>query len=122
MTVYVIHAQGTDLIKIGWTRALTAENRRRDLQISNPHKLVVIGLAVSAPTFVEKKYHRMLEAFRVRNEWFQLDHDERVRLVMLLEKEPQYKPEIEKELMRLTGLSTKNALRGYVDVEPWVKK
>lgn len=72
--VYFLHAEGTDLVKIGWTADL---DRRFDtLQTGCPHVLRLLGVHIG-PREVERVYHRDLAAYRQRGEWFFLTHEVR---------------------------------------------
>lgn len=66
--VYLIHAQGTKLYKIGV--AADPEARLRELQTANPLGLVLL-YKIPGTRSVEQAIHRKLEEYRVRGEWFE---------------------------------------------------
>lgn len=72
--VYFIHAEGTDLVKIGWTSDL--DRRFDQLQTASPHTLHLLGVHVG-PREVETIYHRDLAPYRQRGEWFFLTREVR---------------------------------------------
>lgn len=69
--VYFIHAEGTDLVKVGYTSDLA---RRFDqLQTACPHRLELLGIE-QGPRSREKYYHDCLKPYRYRGEWFRLTY------------------------------------------------
>jgi hypothetical protein len=79
--VYFIHADGTNLVKIGWTADL--QRRFDQLQTASPHRLRLLAVHIG-PREVEKAYHRDLAPYRQRGEWFFLTHEVRRWLVRCL--------------------------------------
>ena len=70
--VYAIGVEGTTLVKIG--RAGNVERRLEALQTSMPHRLEILHTRWEEDIrFVEKALHRLLQAFRTRGEWFQVE-------------------------------------------------
>jgi hypothetical protein len=67
--VYVIHAQGCGLFKIGWAK--DPAKRIRDLQTASPDALELVG---SRPGTLrdEADLHRRFRPLRIRGEWFAL--------------------------------------------------
>lgn len=120
MTVYAVHALGTNLVKVGFTRATdNIKKRLYVLQQGVPHQLVVLAIAPTAPTMIEWKYHKMLSAFCVRGEWYALNEDQRTRLADCLRDEPAYAADHEERIMRFARISTRAALRAYIKVDRW---
>jgi hypothetical protein len=70
--VYFIGEAGSDeYVKIGFTRVLDADNRRKDLQTGNPRKLEILVLCqVDDVRDVEHTFHQLVESNRVQDEWF----------------------------------------------------
>lgn len=58
-------------IKIGWTRAKSARNRRAECQVGNPRPLEVIA-EFSGSCLVENRFHRLFQSYRQQGEWFLL--------------------------------------------------
>lgn len=79
--VYFLHAIGTDLVKVGWTRNLP--ERVRALSTSCPHALHVLAI-VPGPMSEEGVLHRALSTYRYNGEWFQLTYCVRDWLVTAL--------------------------------------
>jgi len=63
--VYLVHAEGTDLYKIG--KAVDVGKRIADLQTSSPHKLRVLAVVKGTK---EKSLHARYKQFRQHGEWF----------------------------------------------------
>lgn len=68
--IYFAQAEGTDLIKIGFT-AGNPVKRIGELQTGCPHKLVLVA-AVEGNKRLEAKWHTDFAADRVNSEWFRL--------------------------------------------------
>jgi hypothetical protein len=70
--VYFIGEAGSDeYVKIGFTRDLNADNRRKALQTGNPRKLEILVLCqVDDVRAVEHTFHQLVESNRVQDEWF----------------------------------------------------
>lgn len=72
--VYFLHAEGTDLVKIGWTRDFPY--RLAELQTACPHQLFLLGVH-EGPRQLEAYYHKDLAAYRQKGEWFFLTKEVR---------------------------------------------
>lgn len=82
MTVYVVHAIGTGMVKIGWTvGAGRVLGRVAEMQTGCPVALEVVHTVPHAPIATEKALHKELDSFRVRGEWFRIDPTEAKRVV-----------------------------------------
>jgi hypothetical protein len=72
--VYFIGEVGHDeYVKVGFTRDLNADNRRKSLQTGNPRKLEILVLCqVDDVRYVESTFHQLFQANRVDvdHEWF----------------------------------------------------
>jgi len=68
--VYIAHAKGTDLYKIGYT-SRHVEERISGLQTGCPHELELLK-AYKGSIRDEKEVHMMLTGCWVRGEWFKL--------------------------------------------------
>lgn len=69
--VYFLHAMGTDLVKVGWTRSLP--HRIRSLSTGCPHKLRLLAI-IPGSIEQELELHRSLAPYRKNGEWFELTH------------------------------------------------
>lgn len=78
--IYFAQADGTDLVKIGFT-AGDAIERVSDLQTGCPHKLSVLA-AVEGGERDEARWHKEFAAERVQGEWFRLTPRLMVRIVL----------------------------------------
>lgn len=81
--VYFIHAEGTDLVKVGWTADL--DRRFDQLQTASPHRLRLLGVHIGLKD-VERVYHRDLQPYRQRGEWFFLTPEVRRWLSVCLNR------------------------------------
>jgi hypothetical protein len=79
--VYFIHAEGTNLVKVGWTRDLSG--RFRQLKTASPHPLILLAIHPGSSD-VEALYHRDLAPYRQRGEWFFLTSEVRRWLMLFL--------------------------------------
>jgi hypothetical protein len=80
--VYFIHAEGTDLVKIGWTADIA---RRFDqLQTASPHPLRLLAVHAGGRE-IETLYHRNLQPYRQRGEWFFLTQELRRWLAIAMQ-------------------------------------
>lgn len=68
--IYFAHAEGTDLVKIGFTAGDPAK-RVGELQTGCPHKLVLLA-SIEGSEQDEAKWHRDFAADRLNGEWFRL--------------------------------------------------
>lgn len=69
--VYFIQSQGPSKpIKIGWSQ--NVERRLSELQTSNAHKLVILGV-LSGTMELEEQMHKKFAHLRLEAEWFQND-------------------------------------------------
>lgn len=65
--VYFLHAVGTDLVKVGWTRDLL--ERIKKLKTGCPHPLSLLAIHPGDRS-LELAYHQNFEPYRQRGEWF----------------------------------------------------
>ncbi len=72
--VYVIHAEGTDLYKIGY--GINAKKRIAGIQTSCPHDLSVIKIYKKGTVCFERELHEKFRDNRTRGEWFTFTEDE----------------------------------------------
>lgn len=82
--VYVAEAVGQDLFKIGRTGG-DPFDRLSQLQTGCPHRLdLVAAFSCSNPEEMEKAFHGILDAQKVRviGEWFRLPRDQVLDMVM----------------------------------------
>lgn len=63
--VYLLHAEGTDLYKIG--KAVDVDKRIANLQTSSPHKLTLFAVVEGTR---ERDLHARYKQFRRHGEWF----------------------------------------------------
>lgn len=71
-TLYIMHAERTDLYKIGRTSG-SVHQRRQQLQAGCPFQLTVVAdFAAKNVESLEKKVHAALAGCSVRGEWFRL--------------------------------------------------
>jgi hypothetical protein len=69
--VYILHAQGTPRIKIGYTSALTV--RLETLQTASPYPLRVLrSIPTQYAVALEAALHRRYASYRKHGEWFEL--------------------------------------------------
>lgn len=77
--VYLIRLDGTKYFKIGMTTDLT--NRIATIQTATPFVVTLIISAAHKNAYaVEHDMHEMLKMYRVRNEWFQCELTEIMRV------------------------------------------
>lgn len=69
--VYFLHAIGTDLVKIGWTRCLP--DRMRQLATACPFPLRLIAVATGGKD-EERRFHKGFGPYRHNGEWFHVPH------------------------------------------------
>lgn len=67
--VYVIHATGTSLIKLGYST--NPQKRLSELQTASPHKLQILA-SWPGNRAREKRLHRHMAQFRREGEWFEV--------------------------------------------------
>jgi len=67
--VYIVHATGTNQIKIGFST--DPSNRLIKLQTGSPYKLALIGLMLGSAR-TEKALHVLFKQYRQTGEWFAL--------------------------------------------------
>lgn len=71
--VYLVHASGTNLYKIGMT-INNVQKRVSELQTGSPHELKCIAALQSDEAHVmESRLHHRFKNYRVRGEWFEFD-------------------------------------------------
>jgi hypothetical protein len=75
VSVYIVGADGSDLVKIG--RASSPRKRLRDMQTGSPLRLKLLGIA-SAPEWADVQLEGALHAYfatrRRHGEWFDLNY------------------------------------------------
>lgn len=74
--VYLIRAVGTPYVKIGITTSNEPDGRVGALQTGCPHELRLEQAFAAMDASWEGLLHKVLERFRVRGEWFELDVSE----------------------------------------------
>jgi hypothetical protein len=68
--IYAIRSDQPDSpIKIGWTGGDT-KARMRDLQIGNPHRLILLG-TIDGSIRLERRLHCCFSKYRIGGEWFE---------------------------------------------------
>ena len=73
--VYLMHAVGTDMYKIGLSA--NPEKRAYKLDYESPHQIVLVHkLLVDRMRPIEDYFHQLFRDNRVKNEWFRLDEFE----------------------------------------------
>jgi len=77
MTVYAVHAVGTDFVKIGYTKNNNPEKRVKDMGTDCPYRLAILGHVDQCNVSFEGFIHRRLAEKNVRGEWFTLKEAER---------------------------------------------
>lgn len=85
MTIYVLHAVTTNLVKIGYTAEDNPLRRLGTLQTGCPHRLRVLTYVPGAPRSLERDLHLQFRQKRnvlAGREWFDLDETERDELVL----------------------------------------
>lgn len=81
--VYVIGFEEAGVVKIG--SALAPTMRLTELQCGNPfvlHLRAAVSIYVGSPVLVEQAAHRLADDFRIRAEWFELETDEALAVVI----------------------------------------
>ena len=69
--VYLIHALGTEAVKVGW--ALDPVARMFTLQTGQAADLTLIAV-LPGTIHLESDLHRRLQRYRIRGEWFERKH------------------------------------------------
>lgn len=82
--IYVIWAEGTDLVKIGYTGG-DPWDRLAKLQTGCPHRLVLFKRAERGTRESEKRWHEKYAAQRVHGEWFRMDHEMKWMLTVVFQ-------------------------------------
>ena len=77
--IYFIGSLESRTVKIG--KSNNPEKRLAELQIGNPHKLVLYGVIDDVSSELERRLHRILDPFRLEGEWFKLT-DEVIRFMI----------------------------------------
>lgn len=80
MSVYLLHADGTDFVKIGYTKHNTVAERHSWLQTATAHRLIVLGFLPGASRHVEANLKKEFQDRRERGEWFRFTQVEREAL------------------------------------------
>lgn len=68
--IYIIQAEGTPRVKIGWAK--NPEQRRRELQTGSPYPLKLLHTIETDEKELEAELHRQYQTCRVQGEWFEL--------------------------------------------------
>jgi hypothetical protein len=97
--VYVIHAVGTDRVKIGYSAE--PEKRLADLQTASPFPLALIGKREGAPD-LERRFHRHLSEYRRIGEWFEFDPQEALSLLSQISQNDE---PLDREIMAAIALA-----------------
>ena len=77
--VYVIHAVGTNRVKIGFTQRIA--ERLSDLQTGSPFPLELVGYHNASLGF-EQRLHEQLKDRRCIGEWFEIEPQEALSIVL----------------------------------------
>ena len=70
-TLYILKAEGTDAVKIGFT-SLDLSKRVRDLQTGCPHDLKLVA-SIEGTKGQESEIHETLRDYRIRGEWYDIN-------------------------------------------------
>ncbi len=117
--VYFLHAEHTNLVKIGWTADL---NRRLDqLQTGCPHKLRLLGVHIG-PRKVEMVYHRDFAVYRQQGEWFLLTREMRRFVIAGLGQHSESKTYAMNYWFSNTGTTFEEIDEQAADIEAWKEK
>jgi Meiotically up-regulated gene 113 len=80
--LYVFHAEGTRMIKIGY--ATDVEQRRREVQVGCPYPLrLLCAFAHVQAARIEQRLHTLFASSRIQGEWFLLPDDVPATLAVL---------------------------------------
>jgi len=71
--IYLVHAIGTNLYKIGF--AINPAKRIKDLSTASPFALKMLASREGSGT-MEQQMHRCLKEYRVRGEWFEFTDED----------------------------------------------
>lgn len=83
--LYILHAKGTKLYKIGVTTDF--KKRFRDITCASPIPICVLKHAqCDNPHLLERSLHEMFAAKLAKNEWFQLTDDELFRALAFVDQ------------------------------------
>lgn len=81
MTVYVLRAEGSRLVKIGQSR--NVEQRLRAIRMMSAHPVELLWQSDSSyGEELERKLHRVFHQFRSHGEWFDFGENEPVEMVV----------------------------------------
>jgi hypothetical protein len=72
--VYVVRAEGTNAVKVGFSKDVKA--RVAALQTASPFLLVLLGYYIGFEESHERAVHALMPSRRARGEWFTFGHDE----------------------------------------------
>jgi hypothetical protein len=81
--VYIVGFSERGIVKIG--SAVNMMVRLRDLQCGNPFALklrALVSIYEGSPAIIEFAAHRLAREHHIRGEWFRLDHEEALRIVI----------------------------------------
>lgn len=80
--VYLIHQQGSDLYKIGWSKSPNGTARRlRQLQVGNPNTLYIHASIPVSTEIIERELQRLFEHRNERGEWYRLTEDDLITIL-----------------------------------------
>ena len=111
MSVYILHAEGTDRYKIGHAKNLT--KRIRSLQTGCPFPLVV-RKEISGGEEFERFLHEAFSKYRVNGEWFEFTEDE-FRTIDALSPDDFYRVRAAWTLLRYETAFVENCTRPWID-------
>lgn len=80
--IYIVRAQGTDLYKIGFT-ARQVEERLKEVQTGSPYPLKIIH-TFDGSQDDEKRMHLEFKQFLIHGEWFKLNEERLLGLIVNL--------------------------------------
>lgn len=84
--VYIIHATGTNRIKLGFSNE--PEKRLADLQTGSPFPLALIGTCPGSAK-LERRLHSQLKDRHRTGEWFEIDPQEALKLLLDASKQEE---------------------------------
>ena len=70
MPVYLLRAEGEDIVKIGYTSSPMIWKRMKAIQSNSPLKLGILLYFLDASRHVETALHKEFSKYRLHGEWF----------------------------------------------------
>lgn len=115
-SIYVIHADGTNRIKIGYTQNL--KERSASIQTGCPYPIKVLT-TWPGQTWMEKEIHKYFSKFRCSGEWFEIEplNLEDIERVLNTIKESGRKARKEKRVISKRLITKLHGLDGFA-VDP----